>query len=229
MKPQGGLCLPEDKSAAGREAQRASSRFFLQYIVGMPEESLRDNAFSRTGQSKIDFTVIRRVLHLAGLINELLDTLKSQTKSYDELLVLSREKRRVIIENDVDMLGKITQAENSIIGQTQKTESRRLEIMGDIATVLGQNVDDLTLNRLCELIEGQDEHGELLTLGKNLKSILDELKEENDRNTVLIQSSLDYIDFTVNLVRQSATASEPYINQRKSVPGTDKGFFDKSR
>lgn len=166
---------------------------------------------------------------MAGLINELLNILKEQTKSYDELLVLSREKRRVIVENDVDMLTKITQAENSIIGQTQKAENRRLDIMGDIATVLGQKTDELTLTKLAELIAGQDEHGELVSLGKTLKATLDELKEENDRNTVLIQSSLDYIDFTVNLVRQAATTADPYINQRKSAPGEDKGFFDKSR
>lgn len=166
---------------------------------------------------------------MAGLINELLNILKDQTKSYDELLVLSREKRRVIIENDVDMLSKITQAENSIIGQTQKAENRRIEVMGDIATVLGQNKDELTLTKLAELIKDQDEHDELVASGKALKATLDELKSENDRNSVLIQSSLDYIDFTVNLVRQAATASDPYINQRKSTPGEDKGFFDKSR
>lgn len=167
---------------------------------------------------------------MAGLINELLTILKEQTKSYDELLVLSREKRRVIIENDVEMLGKITQAENSIIGQTQKAENRRLEVMNDIATVLAQNPEELTLAKLAELIKDQNEHGELLELGKTLKATLDNLKEENDRNTVLIQSSLDYIEFTVNLVRQAATADDPYTGAaRKQAPGLDKGFFDKKR
>ena len=167
---------------------------------------------------------------MAGLINELLTNLKEQTKSYDELLVLSREKRRVIIENDVDMLGKITQAENSIIGQTQKAEGRRLEVMDNIATVLAQNPDELTLTNLAELIKGQDEHDELVELGKTLKATLDELKAENDRNAVLIKSSLDYIEFTVNLVRQAATVDEPYTGApRKQAPGLDKGFFDKKQ
>jgi flagellar biosynthesis/type III secretory pathway chaperone len=166
---------------------------------------------------------------LAGLINELISLLEIQTKGYDELLVLSKEKRRVVIENDVDMLSKITQAENSIIGQTQKAEAKRLEVMNDMATVLGQNPDDLTIKRLAELIEGQAEHNNLVEAGKRLRAVLDELKEENDRNSVLIQSSLDYIDFTVNLVRQASSLSDPYADQKKTVPGTDSGFFDKSR
>ncbi|MCL2564836.1 MAG: flagellar protein FlgN [Defluviitaleaceae bacterium] len=166
---------------------------------------------------------------MAGLINELLTILKEQTRSYDELLVLSREKRRVIIENDVDMLGKITQAENSIIGQTQKAENRRLEVMDNIATVLAQNPEELTLTKLAELIKGQEEYDELVELGKTLKATLDNLKEENDRNTVLIQSSLDYIEFTVNLVRQAASADDTYTGTRKQAPGLDKGFFDKKQ
>jgi len=99
---------------------------------------------------------------LAGLINELIDILYSQANNYDELLVLSKEKRTVIIENNTEMLQKITQAENTIIGRNQRMENKRLEIISNIANVLNYDANELTVSSLAELIRGQAEYPELV-------------------------------------------------------------------
>ncbi|MDR2899821.1 MAG: flagellar protein FlgN [Clostridiales bacterium] len=173
------------------------------------------------------------VTYLAGLINELIDILKKQAVNYDELLILSREKRRVIINNDTQMLQKITQAENSIIGRNQRMENKRLEIIKDIAIVLNQKADELTLSSLAELIKEQGEYQELVTARKALVDILDDLKSVNDQNSKLLDNSLEYIDFTLNLVRSSFDDMDTYSSQigkgSKSKPGDDGSFFDVKR
>jgi len=162
---------------------------------------------------------------LAGLINELIDILQDQLQNYDELLVLSTEKRKVIIENDTQMLQKITQAENSIIGRNQRMESKRLEIIKNIANVLNYNADELTLSLLAELIKDQDEYSGLIEVRDRLKDTLDALKIENDGNAKLLESSIDFINLTVNLMRSSEN-NESYHRHRKKTPGDEKGFFD---
>ena len=162
---------------------------------------------------------------MAGLINELIDILKGQLQNYDELLVLSIEKRNVIIENNTQMLQKITQAENSIIGRNQRMENKRLEIIGNIANVLNYDAGELTMSSLAELIKEQDEHKGLTEIRDSLKETLDALKTENDRNAKLLESSIDFINLTVNLMR-SPENNESYHRQRKSIPGEEKGFFD---
>lgn len=165
---------------------------------------------------------------MAGLINELIDILYSQANNYDELLVLGKEKRNVIIENNTEMLQKITQAENSIIGRNQRMENKRLAILKDIANVLNRDADELTLSSLAEFISGQAEHSELVKVRGILKDTLDQLKIENDRNAKLLESSIDYINFSINLVR-SSLPEESYHSTRKQTPGEEKGFFDAKR
>ena len=162
---------------------------------------------------------------MAGLINDLIDILRGQLQNYDELLVLSAEKRNVIIENNTQMLQKITQAENSIIGRNQRMENKRLEIIGNIANVLNYDANELTMSSLAELIKEQEEYGELVEVRDSLKETLESLKAENDRNAKLLESSIDFINLTINLMRSSEN-NESYHRQRKKLPGEEKGFFD---
>ena len=165
---------------------------------------------------------------MAGLINELIDILRGQLQNYDELLVLGTEKRNVIVNNDTQMLQKITQAENSIIGRNQRMENKRLEVIKNIANVLNYDANELTMSSLAELIKGQEEHGELVEVRDKLKETLDALKVENDRNAKLLESSIDFINLSVDLMRIPDN-NESYHRQRKRQPGEEKGFFDAKR
>ena len=138
---------------------------------------------------------------MAGLINELLTVLNEQADNYENLLALSREKHQVLVENDVKSLQKITNVENIIVGKNHRLEKRRVRIIADISTVLGKNESDMTLTLLAELIEQQEEHPALVEVTQRLRATVEELKEVNDDNKALLAFSLDYVDFTMNLVR----------------------------
>ncbi|MCL2617439.1 MAG: flagellar protein FlgN [Defluviitaleaceae bacterium] len=141
---------------------------------------------------------------MAGLINELLTVLNEQAENYENLLALSHEKRQVLVQNDVKSLQKITNVENIIVGNNQRLEKQRVRITRDISTVLGKNESDMTLSLLAELIARQEEHPALVAVAKRLRAAVDELKEVNDSNKALLAFSLDYVDFTMNLIRGAA-------------------------
>ena len=153
---------------------------------------------------------------MAGLINELLTVLNEQTENYENLLALSHEKHQVLVENDVKALQKITNVENIIVGNNQRLEKKRVKITADISTVLGKRESDMTLSLLAEMIKQQEEYPALVDVSKRLRTAVEDLKEVNDRNKTLLEFSLDYIDFTMNLVRSSASDAPP-SNYNNSV------------
>ena len=72
---------------------------------------------------------------------------------------------------------------------------------------------------------GEDLQDKFAGLKDEISSILKELKEVNDLNSQLIEKSLEYIDFSINLI--AGDLPDITYNAKKSG-GKDKGgsFFD---
>lgn len=163
---------------------------------------------------------------MAGLINELIDILNQQNLNYDELLAISREKKNTIINNDVETLQKMTIVENMIVSRNQKLEDRRIETTNNIANVLNQNPEELSLDKLADLIKEQKEYDELNNARNQLRKTIIELKEINDTNNLLLKSSMDYIDFSINLVRSAMDENPSYHSSQNKDVNDESGFFD---
>ena len=143
---------------------------------------------------------------MASLIEELIGTLQQQKNHYEELLILTEEKSKVVKENNIIVLQQITSAETIIVGKNQKLDTKREGIVKNIGIVLNYSPEDLTLTKIVELISDAGEKEQILTLRDELKEILEALKVKNSENQALIETSLDHIEFTVNLLRsQGAT------------------------
>lgn len=161
---------------------------------------------------------------MAGLINDLMDVLNDMAESLNSLVELSEQKKDVIIKNDIDTLKKITSHENVLTGRCQKLERRRAAISKDIALVLGEKETSLTLSRLAEIIKDQDEYAPFSGASQKLRGALAKLKELNAANRELIENSLEYIDFSVNVIR-STFDDDPFLEERRDL-GDNKSFFD---
>ncbi len=140
---------------------------------------------------------------MATLIENLVDILEQQVILYEELLVLSKEKKTVIINNNVDLLQQITSAEVVITSKTQKLEKQRMESVSDIALVLGKSEKDLTIYKIIELVNTEEDKAKIKKVADKIKKVIDELKIENDNNYALLQTALDYIDFNLNVMRSA--------------------------
>ena len=163
---------------------------------------------------------------MAGLIDGLIDILCEQNELYTQLLEFSKEKKDMLIKNDIDSLQKINSSESIIVGKSQRLERSRISIMRDIASVLNQSGDDLTVSELSALIEGQPEHKDLVIAGDSLRETVEDLKKSNDLNRVLIQNSLDYVEFSMNVMHSSVeTAPSTYDNRADDIDN-NRAFFD---
>ena len=61
---------------------------------------------------------------MAGLIDELVNTMSQENDIYKELIPIADEKTRVIIKNDLDALQKITEQEQLTIEKINALEKR---------------------------------------------------------------------------------------------------------
>lgn len=163
---------------------------------------------------------------MAGLMEQLIDVLSTQLANYDVLLALSESKKDAIISNEAEGLQKITSEENTLVGRVQKLDKSRISIMREIGVVLNIADKNYTLTHLSELIKGQAEYDTLIELITGTKERLDKLKLLNNQNKTLLENSLEYIDYSVNVMRSSVDAGKRFYNTSGDEIGPVGGFFD---
>ena len=162
---------------------------------------------------------------MPSLIEEFISTLEEEHQNYEELLILATEKTNVIKINDVETLQKLTAAETAILGKNQRLENKREGIVKNIGVVLNYKSDELTITKIAEIIENQSECGALISVRDRLKETLEALKQKNELNRELIQSSLDYIEFSVNMLR--GEVANPYDDLSEISTGLNSSFDTK--
>ncbi len=138
---------------------------------------------------------------MATIIDELIEVIEKQIGLYKEIYAISSEKKNVIIINDLETLQNMNTVENSIVNQVNKLEKLRLSIVTDICTVLGLVEDEFTLTKLSEKLTTSNDKEKIINLRDEIRCIMDNIKAVNDLNSQLINNSLEYIDFSLNLMR----------------------------
>ena len=155
---------------------------------------------------------------MAGLIDELVETIQKENDIYKELIPIAEEKTRIIIRNDLDALQKITDQEQLTVERINALEKKREEVIVNIGTVLSRDPKELNMKTLIKILGKQPEEQ------KRLSRIHDELSETlrrlvviNDRNKELIKQSLEMIEFNMNLIQSTRMA--PGVNNYTRAAG----------
>lgn len=141
---------------------------------------------------------------MPGLIDDLVNTMSEENDIYRELIPIASEKTRVIIKNDLTALQEITDREQLVIEKITALERKREEVIKNIGTVLNRDPATLDMKNLIKIMGKQPaEQARLAGIHDELASTLKTLIAINDRNKVLIQQSLEMIDFNINLIQGS--------------------------
>lgn len=165
---------------------------------------------------------------MASLIEELFCVLEEETGCYQTLLNMADNKKDVIIKGDVPSLQEITKVEQELAGHILRLEKKRKQNIEDICLVLNKKPDEMTIQQLVEMLSGGEKQ-RLSSINNNLISIITELQKHNEAHKILIQQSLDFIDFTVNAVQSTTSATLGNSYQAKGNRYDDyrgRNFFD---
>lgn len=169
---------------------------------------------------------------MASLMEDLIATLHQETELYETLLGLSSRKTSVIVSGDLSELSQITDEEQGIVAKIATLDKKRQSAMKDIANVLNMDVNSLRLTDLVQMLDKRpEEQRQLAEERDRLKVVADNVKRVNGQNQELLQSSLEMVQFEMNILQTSGRAPETANYTRAAgtsgdVIGLDQGKFD---
>ena len=165
---------------------------------------------------------------MAGMITQLVDIMKEQAERYNELIGLTMEEKDILVNNEIEELQKLTNLKNIVVSQNNRLEKKRIALVNDIAEVMGSNEKDIDLAKLLEIIGDQPEAAQLEEIGQSLRDALHTLKEANELNRQLLEASIEYLEYSINMVRSSVNPEPLEFPDRGNRGGDVYGSFDTS-
>ena len=146
---------------------------------------------------------------MASLMDDLLDVIEQEDNHYRKLIELSTEKKDAIIKADIRRLEDITNEEQDVTSILKNLETRRAGVLSDMADVLGQDPETLTVREMIGLLEKQPKEQKALSeLRDRLRHTLDEMSVVNEQNRVLLEQALEMVNFDLTLFKSLRQAPE---------------------
>lgn len=132
-----------------------------------------------------------------------LDTILTEMlELYRALLALSTQKREMLVKVQVQDIEAITKREETLILQIGKLEGLREQLVASIAKTSQLPPEELNLAKIRELVD-EAKADRFVWIDQEFDAILKELTPLNKLNTDLIQQSLGFINYNLNLLSQS--------------------------
>ncbi len=122
---------------------------------------------------------------------------------YQALLALSRKKRDILVEARPQELDQLTRQEEVLIIEAGRLETARLTLAREIAAAAGLPPSATALSSLITCADDKTAR-ELSALSDSFEQVTKELVEINGLNTRLIEQSLNFINYNINILSQSA-------------------------
>jgi len=156
---------------------------------------------------------------------KLVEVLEQETAIYEDILELSRKKTDTIVEGKVPELENITKQEQTLVSKVHKLESVRLSLLQELSGQLGMKPEKMALSVLVEQMQGKEAE-KLKVLQNKIAGILSELKNVNELNSRLIKNSLEYIDFSINLLAAAGAEGNNYGKTGQVTGHKKRNLFD---
>ena len=169
---------------------------------------------------------------MASLMEDFISRLEQEDSLYEDLLKLSMSKTPVLISGDLEALSRITEDEQEIVNKVNALDKKREEGMKDIANVLGKDVKTLKLTDLIDVLRSRPaEQNRLAAIYDKLSDTIGQMKRTNEQNRELIESSLEMVQFDMNVLQAYKAAPETANYSKNALNsgaymGNTKGGFD---
>jgi len=145
-------------------------------------------------------------------------------KHMKELLALNRtlldiagEKRQAILENRIDDLAALVNRESRVVRDMAGVQAAWRSAAGNVLAARGFHPDSsMSLRDIAMLVRPGEGREELLKLEEQLAAAVRQVKEANERNRRLIDQSLEYVQYTLDLMAGADGPDVTYDNPSQS-------------
>lgn len=169
---------------------------------------------------------------MAGIIYELIDILNYQKECFDGLYTLAQYKEQAIIQKDLELITEIVKKEEEFIGRVNNLDKKREGLLKDIAIVIRISPKDIRLSDIIDKIGKDNEAAQKLSLlRQELIDKTEKLKKQNEINSMLINQSLEFVNFTINALEglRGNVQAGGYGKPGENISVESRSFFDKKQ
>ena len=139
---------------------------------------------------------------MASLMEELLDVLGKEEKQYQELITLATEKTDAVVQGNIEHLTDVTTREQDAASVLLNLSNKRNRVLTDMATVLGQSPEEMTITKMIGYLNKQPKEQEALTRQRDrLLEAGAKMQQLNRQNEALLKQALEMVEFDLTLLR----------------------------
>ncbi len=159
--------------------------------------------------------------------NILMEVLNELHQSHLEMVELATHKKQILIEGNVEELTRMMQLEASWVKHVGKLEEERVAATQQFIKDKGFVFDNATLHDLSKMTTSTIEKQQLQEMLHKMNDVMNQLKQINERNAVLIKQSLDYITNSISIMTEGLTEDEPvYSKPSAAYTKQTRSLFD---
>ena len=157
---------------------------------------------------------------MASLVEELVKVLETEQKIYETLIGYGEQKTDILIRGDVAALEKLTGLEQLAGDQLIAQSNQQIQLLKDIANVLGKSKEKMTVTRLIELLDSQPQVQKQLAKARDgVMEAANHMHSLNEQNSVLIRQAIELNEFDLTLFKSLRQAPET-ANYDRSAANT---------
>jgi flagellar biosynthesis/type III secretory pathway chaperone len=131
---------------------------------------------------------------------ELKQTMTYLIETHQQLLDLARQKEAILVEGKVSNLQNIVGKESKLLDHVLKLEEKREQLMKQFLVEEGRTDHSLMMNQFVDLLGESEVKQSFTEKASQLREIIQELSRLNQNNQELIQMSLSYIQYSINIL-----------------------------
>jgi flagellar biosynthesis/type III secretory pathway chaperone len=162
-------------------------------------------------------------------VQDIVDVLNQMADLHDQMIELSEKKKEAIVRNDMKALNQIVLKEAEFIKLNEALEQRRVSAVNRYWFSKGYGPkSDITLSEMIKMVVRIEDKMELQNAQARLEQSIGTLKQLNEINQQLLQESLSYLDYSLNLLLGSNDSDDAIysIPSKNGFAGNRTGFFD---
>lgn len=156
---------------------------------------------------------------------ELVAVLSKMLSVYQAILILSQEKKEILVAAKPQELEKVTKQEESLILQVGQLEDRRETLVSQLMSLHGIEEGKFSIEELSKIAEpAVVEKIELFS--KEFGKVMADIGAVNKLNTELIQQALGFINYNINILSQTAVGTTYAAKGQSNEQAPKRTAFD---
>jgi flagellar biosynthesis/type III secretory pathway chaperone len=148
---------------------------------------------------------------LQPLYDSMIAILRRESDVYQEMCALFSSEREILVRSDTEELYENNSRKETCVLKAKMLNEVRVKLVEKIANVFGVDEQEITVSTLISRGNSRQKK-ELLECRSTLHALVQNAHELNERNKVLLGSSISYVRKSIEFINQLLSPPSTYLN-----------------